>query len=98
MHVDSAPVHHSKITQTFLEHRPLMKLICLLYLAHISPLYFYLFEKTKRSLIGQQIPDEIDLLEIMIRIVDLISDEELQANFCSWIEYVQKVIDANEEY
>jgi hypothetical protein len=81
VHVDNAPVHHSKMTQNFLEHRTLMKFTFLLNWAHISPLDFYLLEKRKNALIWQQIPDEIDLLEIMTRIVDWMCPKH---HWCKW--------------
>jgi hypothetical protein len=96
VHVGNAPDYHSKVTYNFFEHSWLKKLPCPLYLPGISLLDLYLFGKIKSSLIGQQIPDEIDLIEIVTQFLDGISDEELQAVFHSWIECVQNIIDANE--
>jgi hypothetical protein len=49
-------------------------------------------------LIGQQIPDEIGLIDAVIEILDGISSDELQAVFRNWIERVQSVIDADMSY
>jgi hypothetical protein len=54
--------------------------------------------KIKSACIGQQISGEIDLLDIVTWILDNILDKELQVVFCSWIECIQNVIDANEDY
>jgi hypothetical protein len=81
--LDNAPVHHSKMTLHFFEHSPLKTFPCSLYLRNISLFDFYLFEKVKNALIGQEIPDEIDILEIGTQILDGFSDEELQVVFRS---------------
>jgi hypothetical protein len=48
----------------------------------------------KSALIGQEIPDEVDLLEAVTAILNGISDAELQRVFRSWIERVERAIDA----
>jgi hypothetical protein len=53
----------------------------------ISPSDFYRFGKVKSSLIGPEIPDEIDFLEAVTEILNRISDAELQRVFRSWIEH-----------
>jgi hypothetical protein len=55
-------------------------------------------EKITNALIGQEIPEEIGLLEIVIQILDGISDEELEAVFRDLIECVQNIIDVNGDY
>jgi hypothetical protein len=52
----------------------------------------------KNALIGREISDEIDLLEVVTEILSGISHDELQAVFRSWVERVQVVIDANGDY
>jgi hypothetical protein len=79
------------------EHHSLKKLPWPLYLPDISPLDFCVFGKRKSVLIWHEIPDEIDLLEIMTQLLDGIWDDELQAVFRSSIECVQNVIDANRD-
>jgi hypothetical protein len=88
VHVDNAPVHHSKMIQNFFEHSPLKKFPYPLDLPDISPLNFYLFGKIESAPIGQAIPDEIAFLVIVTQILNGISDEELQAVFHSCIEYI----------
>jgi hypothetical protein len=84
--------------QNFFEYSPLNKLPCSFYFPDISLFDFYLFGKIQSTLIGQEIPDEIDLLEIVIQILDGISNEKLQAIFRNWIEYIQNIIDANGDF
>jgi hypothetical protein len=67
------------MTRNFFEHSPLTKVRRLHYLLDISPLDFYRFGKIQSALIWSEIPDEIDLLEIVSQMLDDISDEELQA-------------------
>jgi hypothetical protein len=86
------------MTQNFFENSTLKKRPYPFYLSDISPLDFDLLGKRKGTLIAQEIPDEIGLLEIVSQIVDRISVEELQAVFRSWIECVQNIIDANGDY
>jgi hypothetical protein len=47
-----------------------------------------------RPLIAWEIPDEIDLLEAVTGILNDISDVKLQRIFRSWIERIERVIDA----
>jgi hypothetical protein len=73
-----------------LSHRP--------YSFNLSPSDFYVFAKVKSPLIGPEIPDEIDLLEAVIEILNGISDAELQRVFRSRTECVEIVIDAARSY
>jgi hypothetical protein len=68
------------------------------YSPDISPSDFSLFGRVKGVLTGQEIPDEVDLLEALTKIFNDISDDELQRVFRSWIGRVQKVIDADGDY
>jgi hypothetical protein len=61
---------------------------------YISPSGFYRFGKVKGALIGQEIPDEISLLDEVTEILNGISTEELQRVFHSWIERVEYGITA----
>jgi hypothetical protein len=45
------------------------------------------------TLIGREIPDEVDLLKAVTEILNGISDAELQYGFRSWGERVERVID-----
>jgi hypothetical protein len=56
-----------------------------LFTGHLS-LGFLFIQKNKRCLIGQEIPDEIGLLEIVTQLLDRISDEEMPAIFRNSIE------------
>jgi hypothetical protein len=76
----------------------LNRLVHPLYSPDISPYDFYLFGKVKSALIGQEIPDEIELLDAATEILNGISSAELQAVFHSWIERVQNVSDADGGY
>jgi hypothetical protein len=93
--IDNAAADNAKVTQSLFEPSPLKRLPQPLYSRDISPSDFYLFGKVKNAVIEQEIADEIGFLEIVTDILDGISDDELQAVFCSWIEHVQCVIDAN---
>jgi hypothetical protein len=86
------------VTQNFLEHNPLQRLPHPPYSPDISPSDFYLFGKVTNALIGREISDQIDLLEVVTEILSGISHDELQAVFHSWVERVQAVIDANGDY
>jgi hypothetical protein len=55
---------------------------------------FSLFGKEKSTLIGHEIPNEIDLLEAVTEILNCISDAEMQGVIRSWIDRIEKVIDA----
>jgi hypothetical protein len=50
--------------------------------------------KVKSTLTGWEIPNEINRLEMVNENTDGISDAELQRVFRSWIERVERVIDA----
>jgi hypothetical protein len=52
----------------------------------------------KNVLIGPEISEEIDLLEVVTEILNGISHDELRAAFRNWVERVQAVIDANGDY
>jgi hypothetical protein len=71
-----------------------------LYFAGISPSDIFLFGKIRTARIRQEVSDEIGLLEIeiVIQILDGTSDEELQADLRSWIEYVQNIIHINGDH
>jgi hypothetical protein len=86
------------VTQNFFEHNPLKRFPHPPYSQDISLSDFSLFGKVKNALIGQEISDEIDLLELVTEILSGISHNELQAVFRNWVERVQAVIDANEDY
>jgi hypothetical protein len=98
LHIDNAPAHNAKMTQNFCEHNPLKRLVHPPYSPDISPSDFYLFGKVKEALIGQEIPDEVGLLDAVTEILGGISGAELQAVFQDWIERVQKVIEADGGY
>jgi hypothetical protein len=55
---------------------------------------FSLFEKVKGTLIKQEIPDEINLLDAVTEILNGISTGELQCVFRSWIERVESATTA----
>jgi hypothetical protein len=52
----------------------------------------------KNALIGREISDEIDLLEVVTEILSGISHDELRAVFRNWAERVQAGIDADGDY
>jgi hypothetical protein len=83
MHVDNALVHNSRITQDFFRHNPLKRLPYPLDSPDISSSNFYLFGKVKRVVIGREIRDEIDLLEVVTEILNGIPGAELQRVFRS---------------
>jgi histone-lysine N-methyltransferase SETMAR len=66
--VDNAPAHSSRMTGKFSEHNPEKRLPHPPYSPDISPSDFYLFGKAEGALIGQEIPDEISLLDTMTEI------------------------------
>jgi hypothetical protein len=51
------------------------------YSPDISPSDFYLFGNGKGSLIGQEVPDEISVLDAVTEILNGISTDELQSVF-----------------
>jgi hypothetical protein len=94
VHIDNVLASNSKMTQDVFGRNPLNRVRRLPYSSDISPSDFYLFEKAKSVLVGQEIPDEIDLLEAVSGILKVISDGELQRVFRSWIERVERVTGA----
>jgi hypothetical protein len=92
------PLRDAKVTHNFFEHNPLNRLPPPRYSLDISPLDFDLFRKVKNTLIGQEIPDEIALLESATEILYGRSGNELQAVFRNWIEPDQGVIYAHGSY
>jgi hypothetical protein len=81
MHIDNARAHNSGIIQNFFGHNPLNRLLHLPYSPYISPHEFYLFGKVESALIGREILDEIDLLDAVTKILNSMSDAELQYVF-----------------
>jgi hypothetical protein len=57
-------------------------------------LSFYLFGKVKGVLVRQAISNEINIHEAVTEILNGTSDAGLQRVFPSWIERVERVIDA----
>jgi hypothetical protein len=98
VHIGKAPAHNSRMIQNTFLHNPLKRLPHQSYSPDISPSDFYLFRKVKSALIGREIPDEINLPEDVTVILNGISDTELQCVFRSWIECVERVIDAGRDY
>jgi hypothetical protein len=94
MHIDNAPARNSRMTPNFFGHNLLKELLNPTYSPNISPPHFDLFGKVRIALIGREIPDEIDFLESVTQILNGIADDELQCVFRSWIERVERVIDA----
>jgi hypothetical protein len=86
------------VAQHFFEHNPLERLPHQPYSPGISPSDFYLFGKAKNALIGREISDAIDLLEVVTEILSGISHDELQVVFRSWVKRLQALIDANGDY
>jgi hypothetical protein len=58
----------------------------------------FIFGKVKGTLIGQEIPDEISLLDAMTEILTGIATFELQRVFRTWIERVENIITAEGGY
>jgi hypothetical protein len=77
------------MTQDLFRHTLLKKLLYPPYYPEFSPSDFYLFGKRKSALIGREIRDEIDLLELIAEILNDISDTRLQRVFRNWIERVE---------
>jgi hypothetical protein len=92
--VNNAPAHNSRMTRNFFEHNPLKGLPHSPYSPDISPSALCLFGKVKEALIGQEIPNEISLLDAVTEILNGISTDEGQRVFRSWIERVENVITA----
>jgi hypothetical protein len=83
------------VAQNFVEDDPLQKLRPSPHSSDIARSDFNRFGKVNNALIGQEISDEIDLLEVVSKNLSGISHDELQAVFRSWVERVQPVIHAN---
>jgi hypothetical protein len=96
--MDNAPAHNLRITQNCFGHNPLTQLLHPLYFPDVTASHFYLFGKVKSSLIWRAVPDEIDLLEGVTKILNHILGAKLQRVFRSEIERVQGVIDARGGY
>jgi hypothetical protein len=94
VHVDNAPPYASRMTRSFLTHNPLKRLPHPPYSPDISPSDFYLFGQVKGTLIGQEIPDEINLLDAVTEFSNEISTHQSQRVFRSWIERVENAITA----
>jgi hypothetical protein len=83
--IDTASAHNARVTQNFFEHKPLERLPHPPDSPDIFPSDFDLFKKVKNALIGQEISDGMDLLEVVTEILSAICHDELQAVFRSWI-------------
>jgi hypothetical protein len=94
VNLGNTATHNAKVTRDFFQYGPLKRLPEPPHSLDISASDFYLFGKVKNALIGQAIPDQIGLLEILTDILDGISSDELQAAFRSCMKRVQDVIDA----
>jgi hypothetical protein len=97
VHVDNAPDHNSRMTRNFFEHNPLKRHAHRLYSPDICCSDIYLFGKVNGARTGQEIPDEISLLDAVTEYLNGISTEELQRVFHSWIERVKNLITAEGE-
>jgi hypothetical protein len=95
--MDNASARDVRVAQNFFEHNPLKRLPPS-YSPYSSLSDFYLVGNVKNVLIGQEIPDEIALLERVTAILGGISGDELQAVFRNGIEPDQGVIDADGGY
>jgi hypothetical protein len=82
------------MTQNFFRYYPLKRLRHLRYSPDISPSDFDLFRKVKSALNEREILDEIDLSEAATKILNGISDAELQRVFANWIKRVEWVMDS----
>jgi hypothetical protein len=98
VHIENAATHNARAALNFFEHIPLKRLPQPPYSPNISSADFPLFGKVKSPLIGQEFPDGIRVFEIVTDNSDGISGDGLQAVFRGWIERVQDVMDANEDY
>jgi histone-lysine N-methyltransferase SETMAR len=94
VHADNAPAHNSRMMQNFFEHNPLKRLPHPPYSPDISSSDFYRFGKGQEALIGHEIADEINLLEVVTENLTGTSTDGLQRVFLSWIESVENVITA----
>jgi hypothetical protein len=82
VHVDNAPAHNSRMTPNFFKHNQLKRLPHPRYSPDISP-WDSFSGKGKEALIGQEIPDEINLLNAVTVILNEILTDELQHIFHS---------------
>jgi hypothetical protein len=98
VHVDNAPAHNSRVTRNFFEHNPLKRLAHQPYSPDISPSDICLFGKVRGAPSGQEVPDDISLLDAVTEFLDEISTEELQHVFHIWIERVENGITAEGDY
>jgi transposase len=73
--IDNGSTHNARVRQNIFEHNPLKTLRHPPYSPDISPsdLYFDLLGKVKNALIGREISDEVDLLEVVTEILSLSS-------------------------
>jgi histone-lysine N-methyltransferase SETMAR len=93
VYIDEAIDHKSRTAQDFLGQNSLKRPPHSPYSPDISPSDFYLSGKVKSTLIGREIPDEIDFLETITEILNCILDAEMQHVIRSWIDSIEKVID-----
>jgi hypothetical protein len=73
--------HNARVTQNSVQYNPLKRHPQPGDSPDTSPADFCLFGKVKNALIGQEIPDEIALLEAAMEFLGGISGNELQAIF-----------------
>jgi hypothetical protein len=86
------------MAQNFFGHNPLKRLPYPPYSPNTCPSDFYLSGKINSVLIGREIPNNISLLQVVSVILDALSDPESQRVFQSWIEQIERVIDARGNY
>jgi hypothetical protein len=98
VHVDNVPVHRSRMTQDSFERNPLKRRPHPPYFPDVSPSDFYVFGKATSALVGQSIPDEVGLFEAVAEVLNGLSGAESQNAFRSWIERIEQVSDAGEDY
>jgi hypothetical protein len=98
IHIENAPAHSSRMEGKVSEHNPLKRLPRPSDSPDICPLDFYLFGKVKGALIGQEIPDEISLLDAVTEILSIISTDKLQRVSHSRIKCVENVITVEWSY
>jgi hypothetical protein len=80
------------MTRNFFEHNPLKRFPHPPDSPDISPLDFYLFEKVKGALIGQEISDKIGFFDLVAEMLNGISADQLRRACPSWIERVENLI------
>jgi hypothetical protein len=98
VHVDNAPAHNSRMARNFFEHNSLKGLHRPSYSPDILPSDFYLFGRIKGASIGQEIPDEISLLDAVTGFLNGISTNELRRVFRSGTERGENVTAAEGGY